>query len=255
MVPSQNSPVPIDKGSVGIIAEDPTCEAWGRVAREYSAQAQAVNWSGRDQSVPASAWTPEQRTTYETVGKGMTSAADQTVNLVKLTPHRVMRELYEQFIAYARAFTDRIPTYTANDGYLAGTTDAITSGLAAICSAIDYRSAPTIAPLIPEAAPPSVISTPRQPDNPQRFLTIADPRLLGVEFGIDEVQRRHRCLASNRSEYPRRASGVRIKRPSMMRGTGDGSSCRLPRTLGRRSNYSYFARFCNFVRAVLIVHM
>ena len=164
-----------DKGSVGIIAEDPTCEAWGRVAREYSAQAQAVNWSGRDQSVPASAWTPEQRTTYETVGKGMTSAADQTVNLVKLTPHRVMRELYEQFIAYARAFTDRIPTYTANDGYLAGTTDAITSGLAAICSAIDYRSAPTIAPLIPEAAPPSVISTPGNPDNPQRFLTIADP--------------------------------------------------------------------------------
>ncbi len=46
---------------------------------------------------------------YEAVGKAMRNAADQTVNLVKVTPHRVMRELYEQFIAYARAFTDNIP--------------------------------------------------------------------------------------------------------------------------------------------------
>ena len=43
----------------------------------------------------------------------MRNAADQTVNLVKMTPHRVMRELYEQFIAYARAFADAVPTYTA----------------------------------------------------------------------------------------------------------------------------------------------
>ena len=49
---------------------------------------------------------------YESVGKAMRSAADQTVNLVKSTPHRVMRELYEQFIAYARAFADTVPTYT-----------------------------------------------------------------------------------------------------------------------------------------------
>src|SRR3954447_15509623 len=27
-----------DKGPVGIIIEDPTCSAWGRVAREFSAQ-------------------------------------------------------------------------------------------------------------------------------------------------------------------------------------------------------------------------
>ena len=43
----------------------------------------------------------------------MRNAADQTVPLAKLTPHRVMRELYEQFIAYARAYSDAIPTYTA----------------------------------------------------------------------------------------------------------------------------------------------
>ena len=98
-----------DKGPVGIITEDPTCDAWGRVAREYSSATKAVNWGDRDQSIPASAWTPDQRAMYETVGKAVSNAADQTGNFVKLTPHRVMRELYEQFIAYGRAFTTKIP--------------------------------------------------------------------------------------------------------------------------------------------------
>ena len=37
--------------------------------------------------------------------------------LAKLTPHRVMRELYEQFIAYARAYSDAVPTYTKPDNH------------------------------------------------------------------------------------------------------------------------------------------
>jgi len=46
-----------DKGPVGIITEDPTCDAWGRIAREYSAQAESVKWGDRDQTLPADAWT------------------------------------------------------------------------------------------------------------------------------------------------------------------------------------------------------
>src|SRR6476661_4366616 len=41
-----------DKGPVGIIIEDTTCSAWGRVAREFSAQSDAVKWGDRDQTVP-----------------------------------------------------------------------------------------------------------------------------------------------------------------------------------------------------------
>ena len=59
------------------------------------------------------------RAQYEAVGQAMRSAADQMVPLVKLTPHRVMRELYEQFIAYSRAYAERIPTYTPQDDNLA----------------------------------------------------------------------------------------------------------------------------------------
>ena len=50
----------------------------------------------------------------------MREAADQTVALARLTPHRVMRELYEQAIAYWRAYADAIPTYESVDDHLAG---------------------------------------------------------------------------------------------------------------------------------------
>jgi hypothetical protein len=163
-----------DKGPVGIITDDPTCDAWGRIAREYSAQSESVKWADRDQTVPADAWTADQRSMYETVDKALNSATDQTKNLVKLTTHRVMRELYSQFIAYGHAFSKSIPSYTEDDRYLAGTTDGLASALAAICSAIDYRSAQTIAPLISNPDPPSKLATLEDPDNPQPFLSKPD---------------------------------------------------------------------------------
>src|SRR5215218_5193047 len=60
-----------DKGPVGIITEDPTCAAWSRVGSGLTDAEQKVHWPDRDPSVPAAAWTPEQRTTFETVGRAM----------------------------------------------------------------------------------------------------------------------------------------------------------------------------------------
>src|SRR5213080_2616804 len=40
-----------DKGPVGIITVDPTCDAWGRISRDYSTQAESVKWGDRDQTV------------------------------------------------------------------------------------------------------------------------------------------------------------------------------------------------------------
>ena len=63
-----------DKGPVGIITEDPTCDAWGRVAREYSAKNQKAVGTGssRDQSLPASAWELlSSAAMYDTVGKAI----------------------------------------------------------------------------------------------------------------------------------------------------------------------------------------
>ncbi len=102
-----------DKGPATIITEDPTCAAVSTNPRRTRGPSSVTVGTARDPSISASAWTPAIRAQYEAVGQAMRSAADQMVSLVKLTPHRVMRELYEQFIAYSRAYADRIPTYTA----------------------------------------------------------------------------------------------------------------------------------------------
>ncbi len=112
-----------DTGPATIITEDPTCAAWMPINNTL-AQIEKNGWDKRDPSIPAANWTPELRAQYEEVGRAMRNAADQTVPLVKLTPHRVVRELYEQFIAYARAYSDAIPTYTPVDQHLVGVAGA-----------------------------------------------------------------------------------------------------------------------------------
>ncbi|MGA5541850.1 hypothetical protein ACPCIR_08370 [Mycobacterium sp. NPDC051198] len=164
-----------DTGPVNIITEDPTCEAWGRVSREYAAKTDAVSWGDRDPSLPATAWTTEQRAMYDTAGKALTDAANETVNLVKVTPHRVVRELYTQFIVNGRDFVSKIPEYTSQDQYVSGVAHAAANGLAGICSAIDFRSAQPIAPLLPAPSAPSKESQPTDPEHAERFLTQENP--------------------------------------------------------------------------------
>ncbi|MBU8824926.1 hypothetical protein [Mycolicibacterium goodii] len=156
-----------DNGPITIITDDPTCNAWGRIAREYSDATQAEGWGDRDYTTPVSSWTPEQRQMYEAVGKAMTRAAEQTIALSKQTPHRVMRELYQQFIAYAQKFTSKLPSYSDSDDNIAVATDAFMIAAANICSAIDYGTAQAIGPQVTAAAPgPTATSKPLDATNP-----------------------------------------------------------------------------------------
>jgi hypothetical protein len=166
-----------DKGPVGIITDDPTCESWRRINNSVAAAQKGVSWPERDQSVPATAWDPRQRSMYEAVDKSIGAAADQVVGIVKQTPHRVMREFYEQFIAYARAFSDIVPSYTASerDRNLAAAPDNVALTITGICSAIVTGSAGPIAPLVADVAAPAEISAPGDPADPQRFLAAASP--------------------------------------------------------------------------------
>ena len=106
---------------------------------------------------------------------GMRSAADQMVPLVKRTSHRVMRELYEQFIAYSRAYAERIPTYTPQDDYLAQV--AVTAGnvIGDMCAAISYGSASARRPLVSPPATPSEVAPAGDAAEPQRFLPEPNP--------------------------------------------------------------------------------
>lgn len=100
----------------------------------------------------------------------MRSAAEQVTRLSQITTHRVMRELYEQYAAYAKSYADRIPTYTPSDDQLAMTAVAISTSLTDICQAISYGAAAARAPLVPVGPAPSGISPVNNGIGPGRFI-------------------------------------------------------------------------------------
>jgi len=159
-----------DTGPVTVITDDPTCTAWASINNELANSGQGL-WNDRDRSIPASAWNPKQRAQFIAAGQSMRGAAAQTVGLVKLTPHRVMRELYQQFIAYARAYTERIPKYVPADNNLAGAAYSASSTLDSICAAIRDGSAAARGPLVSASPPPSEIAPVGNLASPQIFLT------------------------------------------------------------------------------------
>jgi hypothetical protein len=159
-----------DTGPVAVITEDPSCAAWTSINNELATSGTGL-WNERDRSVPAAAWTPKLRAQFIAAAQSMRGAAAQAVGLVKLTPHRVMRELYQQFIAYARAYAERIPKYTPADNNLAGAANSASSALGAICAAIADGPAAARGPMVPPSAPPSDIAPVGNPANPRPFLT------------------------------------------------------------------------------------
>ncbi|TXI60487.1 MAG: hypothetical protein E6Q55_19130 [Mycolicibacterium mageritense] len=156
-----------DTGPVNIIAEDPTCDSWRAINNRLAEQEQAVSWSDRDKSSSASGWNPDERNVFESVGRALATAADDSVKLSKATPHRVVRELYDQFIAYARAFAQSVPAYEPADNATGETAHTVASTLTSLCSAVQNRSAATVALLVTEAKPPSTLGDPGDPGDPQ----------------------------------------------------------------------------------------
>lgn len=160
-----------DTGPVSIITEDPTCDAWNAIVGKSSEVAESVNWADRDYKLPASAWTPEQRAMFDSMGKALTQAADQAVNLMKKTPHRAMRILYEQFIAYSRAFDKSIPNYNGEgDDLLVAASNGASNGLTYICAAITYRVAQATSPLVPAGPVPSTVAALNDPSVATKLL-------------------------------------------------------------------------------------
>jgi len=164
-----------DTGPVAIITEDPTCPAQRPIVSTLAGKTNA-GWDKRDPAVPATQWTPEVRAQHEAVAQAMRNAADQFVQLAGITPHRVMREIYEQFIAYARAYAASVPTYTPVADHSARFAVAAAEAISRICAAIEYGSAAARAPLVkePQEIPANVAPT-GDPSAPERFLSEPNP--------------------------------------------------------------------------------
>ena len=163
-----------DRGPVGIITEDPTCAAWGPVNDTLSL-VQRDGWDERDPFLPRAAWTDEQRNQYHAVAVAMLSAADQTVQLAKRTPHRVMSELYAQSIAYWRAYAESIDKYEPSDDHLALAANSVSASLVWICSAIDYGAAAARSPLVVPSAPPNRVAAVDNITAPNQAITAPAP--------------------------------------------------------------------------------
>nr|ABP43244.1 conserved hypothetical protein [Mycolicibacterium gilvum PYR-GCK] len=159
-----------DDGPVEIITEDPTCSSWTTIVTAF-VDASRNGWDARDPTSPAASWTPEQSRQYEAMGAAMQSIADRTVELAKRTPHRVMRILYEQFVAYSRAYVGKLSTYTEQDDRFVRVAISFSGTLNAICDSIAFGAAGARAPLVPGSAPPRDLERELDPDNAKPFMT------------------------------------------------------------------------------------
>jgi hypothetical protein len=142
-----------DNGSISIITVEPTCDGW-YATNNMVADAQNKGWANDRNSLgPVSQWTPDQRAHVQVAGDAMRRGADQLVPLAKQTPHRVVRELYGQLIAYMRAYVAAVPTYTPKDNNLADATVNVAFAITSLCNAITYGSAPLMTDVDPVSEP------------------------------------------------------------------------------------------------------
>ncbi|WP_441958899.1 hypothetical protein [Mycolicibacterium houstonense] len=163
-----------DTGPVSVILEDPSCATQYPVISAYISRTKN-GWEKRDPEVPATEWTPEVRAMHEAAGQAFKEAADQLIPSAKLTPHRVMRELYEQFIAYGRAYADSIATYIPSNNNLAVVAVRAADAIDRICAAVGYGSAAARGPLVPALPAPSEVAPVRDPADSQKLLSEPNP--------------------------------------------------------------------------------
>ncbi|KAA0097947.1 hypothetical protein CIW49_14785 [Mycolicibacterium sp. P1-18] len=158
-----------DTGPLALLTADVTCGSWDNVQTAIGV-AQRRGWAQRDPSVPATQWSPDVQAQYQAVGDALRSGTATAVTLAAQTPSRAMRELYDAFVVYGRAYADALPTYQAQDDALATTSlaalDSITNVCAANRSITAMPKLPDVEPAPPPTAPPVV----GDPANPPRFL-------------------------------------------------------------------------------------
>ena len=175
-----------DKGPVGIITEDPSCAPWGPINNTL-ADVENKGWQTRDPSIPASSWTPDVKSQYEAVDNAMQNAADQAVPLAKMTPHRVMRELYGQFTVYARAYAASVSRYTPIDNNLAFTAGTTSLVIGYVCRAISSGAAAARASLVPAQTQPASTAPVGDLSSPQRIFASPDPICADLSPTLDSL--------------------------------------------------------------------
>lgn len=162
-----------DMGPASIITDEPTCKTFLNINNSLG-DVQRNGWSdARGTLGPAAEWTTDQRSQTQAVASSMRTASDQVAPLAKQTPHRVVRELYEQFIAYGHAYADSIANYVPQDDNLASANINISATLFGICESIEYGSASRSISVTPPT-PPTGATKPQDTQQAEPFITTSD---------------------------------------------------------------------------------
>ena len=179
-----------DTGPVSIITDEPTCDEWVGINNDL-ARVEANGWSAERSSYgAASDWTPKQREEADAVVEALHRASRQMMSLAKMTPHRVVREMYEQFVVFGRAYRSSLPHYSQRDNYLADTYVNLGSALLGMCNSITLGSTNRlVAPALRQ--PPTSLATPMNSEEARRF--IAGKNLVCSDW----VQRERQFIADN----------------------------------------------------------
>lgn len=172
--PTQGTPSEVasasDTGPVSIITDEPTCKAFNAINNSL-ADIVANGWAeNRAQLGSVSEWSPQQREQVQTVSAALRNAADQVVELARETPNRIVREIYDQFIAYGRSYADSVSTYTPRDDNLASANVSASGAIIGICNSIEYESAGRSIAVEP-SGPPSELSPATNPADAAPFLS------------------------------------------------------------------------------------
>ena len=158
-----------DEDPVRIITDEPTCPDWEPINTGLNTVL-GNGWQGRDPAVPATEWSDQQRAQHRAVADAMRAAADKVVPLAKATPHRVMRELYGQTVAYWRAYADSVDAYRPPADHLARAATNGAEAVNAICAAIDFGAAGDRGPLVLPGPPPVPAVPLGDPNVPAKFI-------------------------------------------------------------------------------------
>ena len=178
-----------DTGPVTIINDEPTCPRWtpiGQALVDSPVERWVVTHPGQPNplTAPGDTWKPEERKAVQATANAYRVAAVKTAALARTTPHRVVREFYEQFIAYARAFADILgDRYTPTNG-AGATAESAYNALISLCSTVDTGAARARSTLVTAAAAPKQTARPQDPTNPKRFVTTSDLSICGELISV-----------------------------------------------------------------------
>jgi len=107
--------VPPTTDAITAVVGDPTCGTMEEIDRELDAAARDFPIAAMYSSAE---WSPEQRDAVNRTATATRAAADRIIPYLGQTPNRLVRQLYEQYIAYNRAFAASVPNYVPSvSGY------------------------------------------------------------------------------------------------------------------------------------------